>query len=119
MLVAEKLAVIVWEPEPTAFGFTVTWQVDTPGVVVEVKLHGPVMVSALAAPPESEVTCTVPEGKELVPAASSVTVTVTVLDAPTATEVGFRLTVVVVCRVLMLKPLLVAGVKPELVAVSL
>jgi hypothetical protein len=80
-------------PVPNEVGVTVTEQVDTPGVAVDVRLQVPVMVS-----PESDVIDTFPVGNCLLPVAVSVTVTVAVLPSPTTTEVGERLKEVLVDR---------------------
>jgi hypothetical protein len=49
--------VMLCVPVPRLFGVTITWQLDTPRVALELRLQAPVSVS-----PESELTDTVPVG---------------------------------------------------------
>ena len=78
---------------PVSFGVTVAVQVAAfPPLGVSVHV---VNVSF----PSGEESAIVPAGFDCVPVPPSATVTVSVLACPTTTEVGFRLTVVVVARV--------------------
>ena len=84
MLVAEKVAVMVWEPEPTETGVTVTTQPD-----ISPELGGIVQVPLNISPGSDEVTATVPVGADFVPPAwLSTTSTYTELSWPGTTDMG-------------------------------
>ena len=111
------MAEIVWGLVPISCAVTVAVQVAALPPLGE-SVQVPLNVSPFA-PVSEEVNDTLPPGFDVVPTpAVSVTVTVTVLDPPTKTEVGLRATEVEVLRAVTLKVLLVAPVREPLEAAS-
>ena len=102
MLVAEKVAVMVREPESRVIGVTVT--VHTEVIKGSQDEGDNVQVPVMISPGSDEVTATVPVGADFVPPACvSATLTSTVLPWPTTTELGARPTVVEVKRLFTVK----------------